>query len=98
MRGSARLFNSPKEEGPQETPQPEQQSERAGHLEAIDQLSGGGLPTRRQSAISGDYNATGRDWADKETDSPTMVKQIASENNALHTAADNVHRSVGSEF
>jgi hypothetical protein len=98
QRGSVRVFNSPKEEGPQEVPKPEQQSERAGHLDSLDALSGGGLPSRRQSAISGDYNATGRDWADKETGSPTMEKQIASENAALHSAADNIHQSIGSEF
>jgi hypothetical protein len=98
QRGSARLFNSPVEEGPQETPQPEQQNARSANLDAIDKLSGGALPTRRASAISGDYNATGDDWQLKETGSQPMRQQIASENNALHTAAENVHQSIGSQF
>ena len=95
-RGSARIFNSPKEEGPQETPQPEEQGRREQSLNDLDNLSGGGLPSRRASAVSGDYNDTGRDWQLKETDSAPMVAQVASENNALHTAATNVHDSVGS--
>ena len=95
-RGSARIFNSPKEEGPQETPKPEEQDQRAAALKDLDDLSGGGLPSRRASAVSGDYNDTGRDWQLKETDSAPMVAQVASENNALHTAAKNVHDSVGS--
>jgi hypothetical protein len=98
QRGSAPLFNEPAKEGPQETPQPEKQSERAGHLDALDQLSEGGLPTRRTSAINGDYNATGDDWQMKEVGSEPMRQQIASENAALHKATENVHDSVGSEF
>jgi hypothetical protein len=98
QRGSVRLFNSPVEEGPQETPQPEQQDARAASLDAIDKLSGGMLPTRRASAIAGDYNATGDDWQLKETGSQPMRQQIASENNALHTATENVHQSIGSQF
>jgi hypothetical protein len=98
QRGSVRLFNSPKDEGPQETPRPEQQDERAAHLDAIDQLSGGKLPTRRTSALTGDYNATGDDYQAKEVGSAPMRQQIASENNALHAAANNVHDSAGSDF
>jgi hypothetical protein len=98
QRGSVRLFNSPVEEGPQETPQPEQQDARAASLDAVDKLSGGMLPTRRASAIAGDYNATGDDWQLKETGSQPMRQQIASENNALHTATENVHQSIGSQF
>jgi len=98
QRGSVRLFNSPADEGPKETPAPEQQSARAAHLDAIDKLSGGLLPTRRLSALTGDYNATGDDFQAKEVGSAVMRKQIASENNALHTATDKVHGSIGSEF
>jgi hypothetical protein len=98
QRGSVRLFSSPAEEGPKETPAPDQQSERAGHLDAIDKLSGGQLPTRRSSALSGDYNKTGDDWQMKEVGDEGMRKQIASENSAMHTATDNVHDSVGSAF
>src|SRR3984957_8335835 len=98
QRGSVRLFNEPAKEGPQETPTPEKQGERAGHLDAINQLSGGQLPKVRGSALSGDYNATGDDFQAKEVGSPTMRAQIASENHALHTAAENVHGSIGSEF
>jgi hypothetical protein len=98
QRGSVRLFNSPTEEGPKETPQPEQQNERAAHLDAIDQLSGGQLPTRRTSALTGDYNATGDDWQMKEVGNPQMRQQVASENAAMHAATENVHDSVGSEF
>jgi hypothetical protein len=98
QRGSVRLFNSPADEGPQETPAPEQQSERAAHLDAIDKLSGGGLPTRRASALTGDYNATGDDFQMKEVGSQPMRQQIASENAAMHKATENVHDSVGSEF
>jgi GNAT superfamily N-acetyltransferase len=98
QRGSVRLFNSPAEEGPKETPQPEQQNERAAHLDAIDQLSGGQLPTRRTSALTGDYNATGDDWQMKEVGNPQMRQQVASENAAMHAATENVHDSVGSEF
>lgn len=98
QRGSVRLFNSPAEEGPQETPAPEQQSERAAHLDAIDRLSGGQLPTRRTSALTGDYNATGDDFQMKEVGNEQMRKQIANENTALHSATDNVHDSVGSAF
>lgn len=98
QRGSVRLFNSPAEEGPKETPAPEQQSERAAHLDAIDRLSGGQLPSRRTSALTGDYNATGDDFQMKEVGSEPMRKQIASENAAMHAATDNVHNSIGSEF
>ncbi len=98
MRGSVSLFNEPAKEGPQEIPAPEKQNERAGHLDALNQLTEGGLPTRRLSAINGDYNATGDDWQAKETGSPAMRQQIATENAALHKAADTVHGSVGSEF
>lgn len=92
------LFNSPAKEGPQETPTPERQGERAGHLAAVDKLSGGLLPTRRTSAITGDYNATGDDYQAKEVGSPGMRQQIASENDALHKATDNVHSSIDSPF
>jgi hypothetical protein len=98
QRGSVRLFNEPAKEGAQEIPTPERQSERAGHLDAIDQLSGGQLPSRRKSALSGDYNATGDDWQMKEIGSEPMRKQIASENAAMHAATENVHNSIGSEF
>jgi hypothetical protein len=98
QRGSVRLFNSPAEEGPKETPAPEQQTERAGHLDAIDRLSGGQLPSRRRSALTGDYNATGDDFQMKEVGNEQMRKQLASENAAMHSATDNVHDSVGSEF
>lgn len=98
QRGSVRLFNSPAEEGPKETPAPEKQSERAAHLDAIDELSGGLLPTRRTSALTGDYNATGDDWQMKEVGNEKMRTQMASENAAMHAAADNVHASIGSEF
>ena len=77
QRGSVRLFNSPADEGPQETPAPEQQNERAAHLDAIDQLSGGLLPSRRASALTGDYNATGDDYQLKEVGSEPMRQQIA---------------------
>jgi hypothetical protein len=97
-RGSVSVFNSPKEEGPQETPRPEQQTERAQHLADINKLSGGLMPKVRDSAVSGDYNATGKDWQDKETDSKTMQAQLASENDALHGSMKNVHDSVGSQF
>jgi len=98
QRGSVRLFNSPAEEGPKETPAPEQQNERSAALDAIDRLSGGRLPERRQSALSGDYNATGDDWQAKEVGSPAMRKQIGDENATMHAAAENVHDSIGSEF
>ena len=98
QRGSVRLFNSPAEEGPKETPAPEEQDSRAASLDAIDHLSGGGLPTRRLSAVNGDYNATGDDWQAKEVGSQPMRQQIASENAAMHTATENVHNSIGSEF
>jgi hypothetical protein len=98
QRGSVRIFNSPAEEGPKETPAPEQQNERAGHLDAIDRLSGGQLPTRRLSALTGDYNATGDDFQMKEVGNEQMRKQVASENAAMHTATENVHNSIGSEF
>lgn len=98
QRGSVRLFNSPAEEGPKETPAPEQQSERAQHLDAIDRLSGGLLPTRRTSALTGDYNATGDDYQAKEVGSESMRKQLASENAAMHAATEHVHASTGSEF
>jgi hypothetical protein len=97
-RGSVRLFNSPADEGPQETPAPDQQSERVGHLDDLDRLSSGGLPTRRTSALTGDYNATGDDYQMKEVGNEQMRTQLASENAALHTAADTVHNSIGSEF
>jgi hypothetical protein len=98
QRGSTRIFNSPADEGPQETPNPAQQDERSGHMEAINQLSGGKLPTVRQSALSGDYNATGDDYQAKEVGSPAMRQQLASENDALHSATENVYNSIGSEF
>jgi len=98
QRGSVRLFNSPAEEGPKETPQPDQQAARQGHLDAIDRLSGGQLPTRRTSALTGDYNATGDDFQMKEVGNEQMRQQIASENAAMHAATENVHSSIGSEF
>ena len=54
------------------------------------------LPNVRESAVSGDYNATGNDWADHKTGSTTMAAQIASENAALHAAAENTHAAAGS--
>ena len=98
QRGSVRLFNSPADEGPKETPAPEEQGARAASLDAIDKLSGGALPTRRISALTGDYNATGDDWQMKEVGNEQMRQQVASENNALHKSAGTVHDSVGSEF
>jgi hypothetical protein len=97
-RGSVSVFNSPKEEGPQETPRPEEQAQREQHIKDLNNLSGGVMPGTRDSAVSGDYNATGRDWQDKETNSPTMQAQLASENAALHGSMKNVHDSVGSQF
>lgn len=97
-RGSVRLFNSPKDEGPQETPAPETVPVRQGHLDAIDQLSGGRLPTRRTSALTGDYNATGNDWQMAKTGNEKMQGQLAQESDALHAATENVHSSIGSEF
>lgn len=93
---NAPIFTSPKDEGPQETPDPATQAQRAKHLDAIDNLSGGMLPSRRESAITGDYNATGRDWQDKETGVKAMEEQVASENSALHGAMQNVYDSTGS--
>ena len=93
-----KLFNEPAKEGPQATPSPEQQQQRAAHLDAVDKLSNGALPTRRESALNGDYNATGDDYQAKEVGSAPMRQQIASENDALHKAAANVHQSIGSEF
>jgi hypothetical protein len=98
QRGSAQLFNQPSDTGPQATPEPAQQSARAQHLDDIDQLSGGMLPSRRASALSGDYNATGDDYQLKEVGSEPMRQQLASENDAMHAAAENVHASTGSQF
>jgi hypothetical protein len=56
------------------------------------------LPSRRASAISGDYNATGDDYQLKEVGSEPMRQQLASENDAMHAAAENVHTSTGSSF
>lgn len=92
------LFTSPKGEGAKETPTPEKMSERAAHLDKLDELSGGGLPSRRSSALSGDYNETGTDWELARADNKTMQAQLASENDALHTAMGNIHQSVGSQF
>jgi hypothetical protein len=89
------IFASPKNEGPQETPNPAEQSARAQHLADIDKLSSGMLPKVRDSAVSGDYNATGNDWQDAKTGSKTMQSQLASESDALHAATKNVHQGVG---
>jgi len=91
----ARIFTSPKDEGPQETPSPERQTQNAANLEAIDKLSGGQLPSRRTSAITGDYNATGNDWQAAKTGNEAAQRQLASESDALHAATDNVHKSTG---
>jgi hypothetical protein len=96
QRGSVRIFNAPKDEGPQETPSPEMQGERESHLNDLDKLSGGALPTRRTSAITGDYNATGNDWQSAKVGNEAAQRQLASENDALHAATDNVHSSTGS--
>lgn len=96
QRGSVRLFNAPKDEGPKETATPDQQSERQGHLDALDRLSGGQLPTRRTSALTGDYNATGNDWQAAKTGNEAAQRQLASESDALHAATTNVHNSLGS--
>jgi hypothetical protein len=96
QRGSVQLFKAPKNEGPQETPDPATVPVRQGHLDALDKLSGGALATRRASALSGDYNATGDDWQLAKTGSKPMQEQLARENDALHTAMDNVHKSTGS--
>jgi len=98
QRGSAQLFSEPTKTGPQATPEPAQQSARAQSLDDIDKLSGGMLPSRRASAISGDYNATGDDYQLKEVGSEPMRQQLASENSAMHAAAENVHQSIGSQF
>jgi hypothetical protein len=94
------LFVPPTKEGPQETPAPEQQLERAAQLDNLDKLSGGLLPTRRKSALTGDYNATGDDYQTKEVEPAggPMKTQIASENTALHAAAENTYQGVGSQF
>src|SRR5271166_1603835 len=94
----ARLFTSPKKEGAQETPTPERTAERTEHLNDLDNLSGGGLPSRRTSALTGDYNATGNDWEMNRTGNKTIQGQLASESDALHSAMGNVHQSVGSQF
>jgi hypothetical protein len=96
QRGSVRLFNAPKDEGPKETATPEQQGERQGHLDALDRLSGGQLPARRTSALTGDYNATGNDWQAAKTGNEAAQRQLASESDALHAATENVHNSIGS--
>ena len=98
QRGSVQLFSEPTKTDPQATPEPAQQSARAQSLDDIDKLSGGMLPSRRASAISGAYNATGDDYQLKEVGSEPMRQQLASENSALHAAAENVHQSVGSQF
>ncbi len=90
------LFTSPKNEGAQESPTPEMVPERTQHLNDLDKLSGGKLPERRQSALTGDYNATGNDWQDAKVGSKTMQAQLASESDALHAATNNLHDSVGS--
>ncbi len=94
------LFAPPTKDGPQETPAPEQQAERAGHLDKLDNLSGRLLPNRRISALTGDYNATGDDFQTKEVEPAggPMKTQIASENKALHAAAENTHQGTGSQF
>jgi hypothetical protein len=96
QRGSVRLFNAPKDEGPKETATPEQQSERQGHLDALDRLSSGQLPARRTSALTGDYNATGNDWQAAKIGNEAAQRQLASESDALHAATTNVHNSIGS--
>jgi hypothetical protein len=93
-----RLFQAPSKEGAQETPTPEKTADRTATLDKLDDLSGGVLPTRRTSALTGDYNATGDDFQAKEVGSEGMKRQIASENDALHAAAANVHESTGSAF
>jgi hypothetical protein len=98
QRGSVQLFNSPADEGPKETPSPDQQDARKAHLDAIDKLSGGLLPERRTSALTGDYNATGDDFQMKEVGNEMMRQQLASENAAMHGATENVHQSLGSQF
>jgi hypothetical protein len=98
QRGSTQLFSRPTDTGPQATPEPAQQSIREQHLNDIDRLSGGMLPSRRASAISGDYNATGDDYQLKEVGSEPMRQQLASENDAMHAAAANVHNSIDSQF
>jgi hypothetical protein len=100
QRGSVRLFSSPAEEGPKETPIPALQNQRQEHLNNLDKLSGGLLPTRRISAVTGDYNATGDDYQAKEVEKAggPMKTQIASENAALHTGAEAVHSSLDSAY
>ena len=101
QRGSTRLFDQPKNSGPQETPAtPAEQADNTAALDALDKLSAtdgvGGLPSRRASAIAGDYNATGNDWQAAKTGNESAQRQLASENAALHKAVDNIHDSTGS--
>jgi hypothetical protein len=97
QRGSTTLFRQPKDTGPQETPAtPEEQLQNKAKLDALDKLSGNALPTRRTSAITGDYNATGDDWQSAKVGNEAAQRQLATENDALHAATDNVHASTGS--
>lgn len=93
-----RIFTSPEDEGPKETPNPDpaEQAARASSLAAADKLSGGQLPTRRTSARTGDYNATGNDWQMAKSGNETMQKQLGAESDAMHAAMKNVHDSTGS--
>jgi hypothetical protein len=56
------------------------------------------LPQVRDSAITNDYAAQGRDWTGKQAGDPAAVAQIAAESQALHSEASRISSDTGGQL
>jgi hypothetical protein len=56
------------------------------------------LPQVRDSAVTNDYQAQGRDWTGKQAGDPTATAQIAAEGQALHSEANRVSSETGGQM
>lgn len=55
------------------------------------------LPQVRDSAITNDYNAQGRDWTGRQAGDPAAVAQTATESAALHNEAGRISSETGGQ-
>jgi hypothetical protein len=56
------------------------------------------LPQVRDSAITNDYAAQGRDWTGKQSGDPVATAQIAAEGQALHSEAARISSETGGQL
>ena len=56
------------------------------------------LPQVRDSAITNDYAAQGRDWTGKQSGDPAATAQVAAEGQALHSEASRISQNTGGQI